>query len=906
MSKYKKVKKMLAVSLLVFNLAGSNFIASLAMAQDEAAANDAISQTGDSSVATGDSNIVIDAQNSVNTNEIDLGGNNSQSENSAVIPALSPEPTPIPSLIPSSESSPISDLISTPTPSPVNNVNFENTNTNNAEVANSVMENGESGGNIASSENGNVSIDTGDVNVVMGLVNTVNTNIVNSSFSQFLFNLFQNSSGSINLSDQIGNGQQGGCGDSEGCLNSQNITNNNQGSIENNALINASSGGNFAFSQNGNAIINTGDVNAVANIFNFLNTNIVGANWYNLIINIFDDWTGDLVMPGKAKMGEFLNSSGNIGSGCVGGNCGISINNSDEAMIQNQVVVNADTGANSATGDSTIIRTGEANAQANIINVANTSSVGGNWFFMAVNNMGTWEGQVFSLPPGLMASGDLSGTKIYNITPDALGGENSAGAGSSAGQSNNYTVNNTNTGNIKNSIVLNVLTGGNSASGNGASINTGNANALLNLINILNSNINGGNWLLGMINIFGKWKGNLAFGRPDLWVGANAVDAPVAPGSGQIINYNLTYTNKGDADATNAAIVGDYDERYFSVEDSGAGIVDEKTGKIRWSLGNVPVGKIGSVSFSLMVGSVIPYGFTSVGSQIDISSLETDWASDDNVDEIITEIYRRPFQWMPPSPNLKIEKTRVDDDLVYSGDSVRYKITMINESDGRALDVSVDDILTDKSGETISSANWKLGEVFPREKIIIEYTLAIGSEIPAGSYTGATQAKGFDNYGTPMNYPKLLSILEVNRKEKEVIVVDSEEEAEIAPEIIPVDAIAQSPESANMEIEAAADSIVIIPQKENKPAVVAWNNNLKPIPNIDDVIKDVLGAEAMAKDETSSLNSNGEENNAPLSGAAAEEELVKDPETNGVMRFIGPTLLVLAGFYVFFRRKGAN
>ena len=88
---------------------------------------------------------------------------------------------------------------------------------------------------------------------------------------------------------------------------------------------------------------------------------------------------------------------------------------------------------------------------------------------------------------------------------------------------------------IENEVLAVSDTGENTIEGNSASINTGNANAVTNLINILNSNVSDTNWLLGMINIFGNWQGDLAFGRPDLWVGASVrTDRPRPDESGSV------------------------------------------------------------------------------------------------------------------------------------------------------------------------------------------------------------------------------------------------------------------------------------------------------------------------------------------------------------------------------------
>ncbi len=322
---------------------------------------------------------------------------------------------------------------------------------------------------------------------------------------------------------------------------------------------------------------------------NILNSNIIGSNWTQLIINVFGNWIGDLIFPGKAAMINFLQQES---SGC--GGCGATnIVNSNEGEIENEVYTQANTGENQAAGNASIIRTGGANVKTNLLNIANTNLYNQNWFFVGINNFGSWKGNIFSLPPGLDISGDSNGIQVYNLGPEDVGNQSSG---------NSLNIVNDNTGSIKNSIVVNVSTGKNTANSDGGSavINTGNANVLTNLVNILNSNITGNNWLLGMINIFGSWEGDLAFGQPDSLIAESAVTSPNPAEAGGTITYTLTYFNNGDADATQVTIVDDYDEGYLSITDPGSGVVHDNPGEIQWDIGTVPVGGSGSVSYSVV------------------------------------------------------------------------------------------------------------------------------------------------------------------------------------------------------------------------------------------------------------------------------------------------------------------
>lgn len=916
MARSNRSAAFITIIALIVNLVGFNLFVPVSFAQGEEASlnnSESISEgggasnnqsaqnsAGNSQVATGDVNVNVEAGNAVNTNSTNSEENislaPSSSPTSSPAPDFSPSASPSPSLeaaddaigpspIPSSTPTPDISPSPYPTPSPTPETStsveataaegaatseptldpipspmpgtIEVVNDNQGEIGNNVAAEGSSGDNLIASADGNASVDTGDVNVVVGLVNAENTNITNSSLSQFLFNLFENSGEDIDLSElsgQIGTAISADCPPGSACPGSLSVANNNQGTIDNALTINGISGNNQATSENGNVTITTGDVNVVANIFNLLNTNITGSNWYNLIINVFGDWTGDLVLPGKEKMQMFTGSLDALGGS------GASVSNSDGGIIENNVQITSDTGGNEAITDATIIRTGDASANANILNMANTNITGGNWFFIAVNNLGKWEGQIFSLPPGIQAAGDSNGVKIFNVPLSSIAGGNAPGSGNGAqsGNSSGLTVANNNSGSIKNNLVINLLTGGNSAVGGGnATIQTGNANAIANIINILNSNITGSNLLTGMVNIFGAWKGNVAFGRPDLWIGASASSPSTLPRPGDPITYTLTYANRGDADATNVKIKSDFNDLYFSVTDPGTGAVSNP-GEIKWNIGDVPVGGVGSVSYSVKVTPEIPVGLTALTSDAGITSLERDWNSEDNKDEISMNVFKDASRWIPPDPNLQLTKTRIGEGPIYSGSSVDYEIILNNDSDGSSRFTTISDILYDKWGQKVSVSNWDLGEVFPHEKVTIKYTLNIGSEIPVGAYTGTTQAEGYNYYWTLQKSNQISSVVEVKEKAVEeqssgfvpdpspssfAETAEDKEAADGAAEALPI------PEEVVKEIKEAAAEV--------KKAAAPAKEKIAPIEpkeeTIASSIKEILGSEALAKEDIGSL-----------------------------------------------------
>ena len=621
-------------------------------------------------------------------------------------------------------------------------------NENESQVENNIVIKGQTGQNsIENSSSSTTTIETGDANVVVGLLNNVNSNIVDSDVSQLLFNIFDQLKENIDLSDEISTSSQSNCAtftkevcstSTECCVNLSNL-NQNQGEIENNILIEATTGENEA-SCTENVFIKTGDANVSANIFNLLNTNLVDSNWTQFIINVFDNWMGDLIFPGKEKMEEFLNTQNDK---CED-TCQTLISNQNEGQIENKVFVEANTGENKAKGASSTIETGDAAAKVDISNIVNTNLINQNLFFVAINNFGNWKGYVFSLSPSLEMTEDIQGVKIFNLDLEEV--KNSSGNLSN----NSSEIENQNSGNIENNIIINVLTGKNSATSSTGSviIETGDANVLANIINVLNSNIVQSNILSGSINIFGNWEGDIAFGRPNLWIGMKAITPHHPAQPGDTITFTLTFMNIGDADATQVRIISDYDERYLEIVDAGGGVIIDNPGEIQWEIGELPVASSSFVSFSAVVKQEIPYGITTIFSTSTISSFEEDWDSENNIDVISIQISRpfptSPVVWNPSLPKLEITKTHNLESFIYPGDNIDFKIVLYNNSESPAYNVVVSDILFYEN-EAIKTFSWELGKVLPHEEINIEYTVALGSEALPGIYTNVAEANGSDH-----------------------------------------------------------------------------------------------------------------------------------------------------------------
>lgn len=609
-------------------------------------------------------------------------------------------------------------------------------NTNDATATTTAEADAGTGENEINDTGGNASIGTGAATSIADVTNIVNSNFLGSEgLFQFL-NLFGNAYGDITLK----------AGDGASCnflcaITQLFFANYNNANVSNDISANAATGANTATGNEGDAAIQTGNAFAAANAVNIINTNIVGSDYLTFILNAFGAWSGDLVLPPSS----YFEHTAPACEGCLPEN--LSVTSENSADIENTVGASADSGGNEATGNdgASTINTGNAASASNVMTVANTNILGNNLMLIYVRTMGKWTGHVFSLPRGVTIIGTDDGFII-----DGFGGGSALSTAASLNSEANWNITNTNAAIVRNNVSASATTGDNSASANGgdATINTGDAYAAANAINIVNTNILGRNWIFAILNVFGNWNGNVAFGRPDMWVGSSAEGvSPLLPDSE--VAYTLTYRNNGNAAATNAVLTTTYSDR-LNITSPNGGTVDTDAHTISWNLGTLQPGATGSVTFSAQGNNSAPTGSTHVNTTATLTQFETDANIADNTDALMLDMYR-------PGPSssgktsyarLEIKKSRVGEGSIQPGDEVAYKIEVINKGSRNAYKVVVTDQLKNASGEVVHEQSWNLDTITTTEASVnIDYTITFATTTPPGTYTNFALAEWSDENG---------------------------------------------------------------------------------------------------------------------------------------------------------------
>lgn len=176
------------------------------------------------------------------------------------------------------------------------------------------------------------------------------------------------------------------------------------------------------------------------------------------------------------------------------------VDNSNNQNVNTTVSQDAQTGDASVTRNTTggSATTGSANDIANVINILQSS-------LTASGNSGNVMTFNTSIPGDV--TGNLyidPGTIMQNQSgPNASGNVLQSGGG--------IQVNNANNGQINNAILLNATSGNAAVVGNtsAGSATSGDANAVVNLVNFMNSSVSAGQSFIGAINVQGDLSGDI-------------------------------------------------------------------------------------------------------------------------------------------------------------------------------------------------------------------------------------------------------------------------------------------------------------------------------------------------------------------------------------------------------------
>lgn len=311
--------------------------------------------------------------------------------------------------------------------------------TNTAVITNDVDLEAVSGRNTA--EGGDMVVHTGDARGGANVINVVNTNIVDSNYRLLTYNAMGDLDGDLILPTEEllhaffskPNGMARMIADegADAVDLDLAVLNDNQADVNNNVEANAETGDNEMYTTDSSSEIVTGNSKAESNILDKVNQNIFGGDSMYLLIRIHGDWDPDGQVVGlpDGLVWEWLPEANSILIKNEGAEIALSPileNHPDgdsymatssvlnDVKITNDITIDAITGKNAVDGYYGQIKTGNAYASANLMNIANTNVIGTNWTYAVINIFGDFDGDVS------FAGADADATNDDDTDPEEL------------------------------------------------------------------------------------------------------------------------------------------------------------------------------------------------------------------------------------------------------------------------------------------------------------------------------------------------------------------------------------------------------------------------------------------------------------------------------------------------------
>lgn len=539
-------------------------------------------------------------------------------------------------------------------------------NTNDADVVNDTAVEALTGENevVAEEDIEETAMETGDVNVYANVLNIVNTNMYNSEIVEVVEN-FNNLASDVYMNsletspmDRSQSLVSGLCDGDVSCQSfaTFKLSNTNTANVENNVAVSGNSGDNTMTGfEVEDSSISTGDVNALVNVLNIVNTNMLNSRWTIASFNVFGDWSGDLVMPSQMYFRDAMAIGTDLDPDVSISEIQkvlVDINQQGTADIQNNVTTTAETGANGivATGtepdangeteggdvEESTIEAGTAETVTAVHNTTNTTLYNGMWFLGMVNTLGDWTGDVYALPEQVAMADSEYGLTFFATSEQspemaaqfALALE-SAEAGCTdtcdpgGGQDNSTDetsvgivevgIDNTNDATIVNNIDVSANTGNNVIAATEVErsrITTGNARVLANILNFANTNLINADLYIGLTNIFGAWNGNIVFGYPDLDVTQTLQQGDFPSRKDNRVNYSVDFANGAGTMMRNANVEWQYDTGMMRLDavQSPYSYTEISPGILSFAVGDLASQANGNIQLQLLTNANLNIG----------------------------------------------------------------------------------------------------------------------------------------------------------------------------------------------------------------------------------------------------------------------------------------------------------
>lgn len=569
-----------------------------------------------------------------------------------------------------------------------------------------------------------VEIETGDAYGGANVINVVNTNIIDSNYRFLTLNAVGDLDGDLVLpTEQLFKaffGKPNGV--SQATLQRENVDINvenvNEALINNNVETYAETGLNLDQTSFDASIV-TGRGESESNIFNKVNENVYGGDSFYLLIRVHGAWDGDVY--GLPEGLTWMWTSDGVLIYNEGAEIELSeilpydidsyeaqITDHNDVIIDNNINIDAITGRNEMEGIAGNVRTGNAFASANVMNIANTNIVGTNFSVAVINIFGDFDGDVS------FSASDLS------VTGSVVAQNNPATPGTALTYT--YVVENvsdkTATGITLRQTLQNAYTSGtnNQQIVTVGTLAPGQTKTVTLTASVRNDLTYGNHTVVATATV----DSNEADG--DISNNTSLLQVAVAypdPGNGTDTG---TTTGNGTPTTTDDGTPTTTDDGTPTTTDNGTG--DPGTGDDDTDQGTENPG------------------------DTTVQSKPTGGGGPSSKSNTTTKKIEREEMLVDPTkpPHLLIEKTAdvPEKKAVTAGQEVDYTITVTNYG-GNAYDAEVFDILTNPIGSVVTEQSWELGTILPGEVITLTYTTAYAQNTPTGEYKNTARVEAYKN-----------------------------------------------------------------------------------------------------------------------------------------------------------------
>ncbi len=394
------------------------------------------------------------------------------------------EPTPTPT----TEADKVADLSSTsasPTPTP----ELDTATATESASVNSTCQQEEENEENNEDEDSN-SIETGDAVSTTVVENDVNSTSINSEVEYQIINIIYDQEGDVDLSDPIAIATKAlSEKPNEEIITVKATGISNFAYVSNDIITTAQSGENSITTASGSASIDTGDAYATTLLLNKVNFITINSVVHVVMINIYGDINGDIILPNIQTEDTTCDT------------CGVSILADNNAVVENNVKSEANTGENTivTASGSASIETGDAGSLVDNLNIVNSNYLGVGIQTLYINTYGEWNGDFIGW--GAIGPQLGGGSLDINYVTAGSGNEDCDLCTGDMYLKNNAIV--------SNNILSSANTGGNLINGDDSNIKTGNAYSTVSILNFINTNIINSIGFFGFINIFGRLNGDI-------------------------------------------------------------------------------------------------------------------------------------------------------------------------------------------------------------------------------------------------------------------------------------------------------------------------------------------------------------------------------------------------------------